>query len=70
MLVRIEGLQIKEAAERMNRTPKAVAHLLARALKQLKERFGDTESLHLPPRRLRKEAPTATIHGRRAIEAP
>jgi RNA polymerase sigma-70 factor (ECF subfamily) len=52
MLVRVEGLQIKEAARRMNRTPKSVAHLLARGLKKLKEGFGETESLHLPPRRL------------------
>jgi RNA polymerase sigma-70 factor (ECF subfamily) len=51
-LVRIEGLKIKEAAERMNRSPKAVMHLLGRALKKLKETFGDTESLSLPPRRL------------------
>ena len=51
-LVRIEGLKIKEAAERMNRTPKAVMHLLGRALKKLKDTFGDTESLSLPPRGL------------------
>ncbi|MBI4586114.1 MAG: sigma-70 family RNA polymerase sigma factor [Planctomycetes bacterium] len=51
-LVRIEGLKIKEAAERMNRTPKAVMHLLERALKKLKDSFGDTESLGLPARPL------------------
>ncbi len=49
LLVRIEGCQIKEAARRMNRTPKAVMHLVSRALKKLREDFGDTESLHLPP---------------------
>ena len=49
VLVRIEGLQIKEAARRMNRTPKAVMHLLARALKKLKETFGSTDSFRLPP---------------------
>lgn len=52
VLVRIEGLKIKEAAERMNRTPNAVVKLLSRALQKLKDAFGDTESLHLPPRRL------------------
>jgi RNA polymerase sigma-70 factor (ECF subfamily) len=51
-LVRIDGLKVKEAAARMNRSPNAVMHLLLRALKKLKETFGDTESLHLPPRRL------------------
>lgn len=52
VLVRIEGLKIKEAAERMSRTPNAVMKLLTRALMKLKDAFGDTESLHLPPRRL------------------
>ena len=48
-LVRIQGLQVKEAATRMNRSPKAVMHLLARGLRELKTAFGDTESLSLPP---------------------
>jgi RNA polymerase sigma factor (sigma-70 family) len=52
LLVRIEGLQIKEAAERMKRTPKAVLHLLSRGLKKLQELLADTESLGLPPKRL------------------
>ena len=52
LLARIEGLQIKEIARRWNRSPDAVAHLLFRALRKLKESFGDTESLHLPPRAL------------------
>ena len=52
MLVRVRGLQIKEAARRMGRTPKAVTHLLARALTQLRSIVGDTESLQLPPRGL------------------
>ncbi len=47
-LVRLEGLPIREAAGRMGRTPKAVAHLLGRALAKLKESFADTESLGLP----------------------
>ncbi len=51
LLARIEGLRIKEVAERLNRSPKATAHLLSRALQRLKDAFGETESLHLPPRR-------------------
>ncbi|MBN1420515.1 MAG: sigma-70 family RNA polymerase sigma factor [Planctomycetes bacterium] len=51
-LVRIEGLKIKEAAGTMNRTPNAAMKLLTRALKKLKDTFGDTDSLHLPPRGL------------------
>ena len=54
-LVRLQGLQVKEAAARMNRTPKSVMHLLARALKELKSGFGDTESLTLPPDELQQE---------------
>jgi hypothetical protein len=36
----------------MKRSPNAVKKLLARALAELKQGFGDTESLHLPERRL------------------
>ena len=53
-LVRIRGLQVKEAAKRMNRTPKAVMHILARGLKELKSAFGETESLSLPPEALQE----------------
>ena len=48
VLARIEALQMKEIAERMNRSVSAVQNLLLRALKELKKSFGDTESLHLP----------------------
>ena len=51
-LSRLEGLKVTEIAVRMNRSPDAVKKLLARALLHLKESFGDTESLHLPDRRL------------------
>ncbi len=53
-LTRIQGLTVKEAAERMQRTPKAVMHLLSRGLKELKGSFGDTESLGLPAQGLKK----------------
>jgi RNA polymerase sigma factor (sigma-70 family) len=47
-LARIEGLEVREIAARMGRTPSAVKNLLLRALKELKRSFGDTESLRLP----------------------
>lgn len=55
VLARIEKLEMKEIAVRMNRSPNAVKKLLARALEKLKDGFGDTESLHLPDRRLDAE---------------
>ncbi len=54
-LSRLEGLSAQEIADRMGRTPNAVYHLIVRALKLLREEFGDTESLHLPDRPLRRE---------------
>lgn len=52
MLVRIEGLPVKEVARRLNKTPNAVSRIILRASRKLKEFFGDTESLQLPPRPL------------------
>ena len=52
VLARIEGLQMKEIAQRMERSVTAVQNLLFRALKELKKAFGDTGSFHLPDRRL------------------
>jgi RNA polymerase sigma-70 factor (ECF subfamily) len=52
LLSRIEGLKVKEVALRMHRSESAVKNLLLRALHELKSSFGDTESLHLPGRRL------------------
>ncbi len=51
-LARLEKLPLKEVARRMDRTPNAVKQLLWRALQKLRTAFGDTESLHLPPRSL------------------
>jgi RNA polymerase sigma-70 factor (ECF subfamily) len=56
-LARIEGLRIQEIAERMGRTPAAVKNLLLRAMRELRESFGDTESLGLPERKLGEEPP-------------
>ncbi|MBN1443058.1 MAG: sigma-70 family RNA polymerase sigma factor [Planctomycetes bacterium] len=61
VLARMEKLEVKEIAARMNRSPNAVKKLLARALQELKKDFGDTESLHLPDQNL--EA-TGGGHGR------
>ncbi len=55
VLVRLEGLPIKEVARRMDRSYKAVSHLLFRATRKLREVFGDTESLQLPDRRFTHE---------------
>lgn len=55
LLVRVEGLPIKEVARRMDRTPHAVSNLLLRASQKLKEILGETESLSLPDRRLQGE---------------
>lgn len=54
-LSRIEGLPIKQIAERLSRSPGSVRMILFRALKNLKASFGDTESLHLPNRCLGSE---------------
>lgn len=54
LLARIEGLSLAEVAKRMKRTQGAVAQILWRALKSLRKRFGDTESFHLPDRRLQE----------------
>lgn len=53
LLVRIEKLSFSETARRMNRSQEAVRSLLWRALRSLKEAFGDTESMGLPPGPLR-----------------
>jgi RNA polymerase sigma-70 factor, ECF subfamily len=52
LLARNEKLPLKEVASRLGRSHDAVRQLLRRALQQLKESFGDTESLGLPQRRL------------------
>lgn len=54
-LARIEGLAIAEVATRMGRTPAAVKNLLYKAMRKLRDSFGDTESLSLPDRRLGDE---------------
>jgi RNA polymerase sigma-70 factor (ECF subfamily) len=51
-LSRIQGLKVKEIAERMGRSESAVKNLLLRAMKELRESFGDTESLGLPQQKL------------------
>lgn len=48
LLSRIEGLKIREIAERMGRSESAIKNLLFKAMRQLRESFGDTESMGLP----------------------
>jgi RNA polymerase sigma-70 factor, ECF subfamily len=55
VLARIERLRSREIAQRMGRSEQAVAQLLARALRKLREVFGDTASFTLPDRSLGKE---------------
>jgi RNA polymerase sigma-70 factor (ECF subfamily) len=55
-LSRLERLKVKEIAQRLGRSEHAVKHLMARAMKELRATFGDTESLHLPDRPLDLEA--------------
>jgi RNA polymerase sigma-70 factor (ECF subfamily) len=53
VLSRLEGLRIADVASRMGRSSNAVKKLLARALDELRRRFGDTTgSLRLPDRPL------------------
>jgi RNA polymerase sigma-70 factor (ECF subfamily) len=52
LLVRIRGLSFDEAGRCMGRSSGAVKKLLYRALHELKDSFGDTESLGLPERGL------------------
>ena len=54
-MARIQGLKIKEIAEQLGRSPESVKSLLARAVARLRDRFGDTESLHLPDQGLQYE---------------
>ena len=55
LLSRIEGLTAPQIAERVNRSPNAVRHLIIRALRELRNKFGDTASLNLPDRQFRVE---------------
>jgi RNA polymerase sigma-70 factor (ECF subfamily) len=56
-LSRIDGLKVREIAERTGRSVDAVKQLLLRGLRSLKRNFGDTESLGLPDRALESDGP-------------
>ena len=47
-MTRIDGIPVREVAERMHRSEKATYQLLWRATSKLKEVFGDTKSFRLP----------------------
>lgn len=48
VLAKLEGASLQSIAVAMGRSPDAVSSLLARSLLNLREAFGDTESLGLP----------------------
>jgi RNA polymerase sigma factor (sigma-70 family) len=52
LLARIDGFKLSAIAERMGRSPEAVRMLLRRSVRKLKDHIGETESFHLPQRRL------------------
>jgi RNA polymerase sigma-70 factor (ECF subfamily) len=47
LLARIQRLPISEVADRIGRTPRATTQLLLRALRRLRDRFGNTENFSL-----------------------
>ena len=56
-LSRLEGRSLKDIAALVDRSPNAVALVLMRAQRRLRERLGDTESLGLPDRALPRVEP-------------
>jgi RNA polymerase sigma-70 factor (ECF subfamily) len=52
LMARVEGIPTQEIARRLGRSAAAVKQLLWRAIQKLGDRFGETESLHLPQRSL------------------
>jgi RNA polymerase sigma-70 factor (ECF subfamily) len=68
-LVRLEGLPIDEVARRMSRSVNAVSHLLHRALRELRSSFGETDSFHLPDRRLARSGDADKAHGEKGDES-
>ena len=51
-LLRIEGLKIKEAASRMQKSPEAVTQLMLRGLRRLRSQISESGSARLPDRPL------------------
>lgn len=47
LLARVQGLTLREVADRTGRSHAAVRQMVSRALKKLRHRFGETESLSL-----------------------
>jgi RNA polymerase sigma-70 factor (ECF subfamily) len=55
LLARLREIPLREVAKRMGRSADAISMLLLRAGRKLREAFGHTDSLHLPPRSLADE---------------
>lgn len=62
ILARVDGLPVIEIARRLGLTPNAVSQRLWRALRKLRDEFGETESFHLPPRSLGGEEDRGGAH--------
>ena len=56
ILTRIEGVAVKDVAERLGKTPNAISRMLLLATRKLRDGFGDTASFRLPPRPLQNRA--------------
>ena len=56
-LTRLEGFTLKEAGERMGRSPEAVRKLFWRALQELRATLSNTASVNLPDRPLELGGP-------------
>ena len=59
-LARIDGLKIAEVAARLEKSEVAVRQLITRGLRKIRERFGETGSIGLPPRRLERDDPDSS----------
>lgn len=67
-LARFQGLKASEIAARTGRTENAVKQLMLRALRSLRKKVGETESLHLPDRSLEPPESEAPEPGRESGE--
>lgn len=66
----LQELPTAEIAERLGITSGAVCMLRYRALKKLREQFGDTDSLHLAPGPIAADPPSTPRAGAPATDSP
>ncbi len=65
-LVRLEGFSVTEAAVRIGCSPNTTSQRLLRALRKIREVFGETESFRLPDR---LNEPSEDPHGKSGPES-